>query len=292
MKKALCLLNGYVQQGGPLHFCQRMKKEFLKFDIDLEMKTNQEILSWIASDGSIQTKELTPYSFCLYLDKDGYISKMLELAGLRLFNSSESIYLCDDKMLTHIALANQGIRMPKTISAPLNYTSSFDEKFLLETEKELSFPMIAKRNYGSLGKGVFLLQNHEELVSFEKKYQAEPHLYQEFISSSFGFDYRLILIGGKFIAGMRRHNENGDFRSNIAQGGKGERIEIPKSYINLAEKAAQVLKLDYCGVDILKGKDGEPILCEVNSNAFLKGIEEVTGVNIAYLYAKHIMDSL
>lgn len=292
MKKALCLLNGYVQQGGPLHFCQRMKKEFLKFDIDLEMKTNQEILSWIASDGSIQTKELTPYSFCLYLDKDGYISKMLELAGLRLFNSSESIYLCDDKMLTHIALANQGIRMPKTISAPLNYTSSFDEKFLLETEKELSFPMIAKRNYGSLGKGVFLLQNHEELVSFEKKYQAEPHLYQEFISSSFGFDYRLILIGGKFIAGMRRHNENGDFRSNIAQGGKGERIEIPKSYINLAEKAAQVLKLDYCGVDLLKGEDGEPILCEVNSNAFLKGIEEVTGVNIAYLYAKHIMDSL
>ena len=117
-------------------------------------------------------------------------------------------------------------------------------------------------------------------------------MYQEFISSSFGFDYRLILIGGKFVAGMRRHNENGDFRSNIAQGGKGEKMEIPLPYIRLAEKAAQILKLDYCGVDLLKGKDGEPILCEVNSNAFLKGIEEVTGINIAYLYARYIVDSL
>lgn len=292
MKKALCLLNGYIQQGGPLHFYQRMKEEFLKLDIDLEMKTNQEILSFIDSNGSIQAKELTPYAFCLYLDKDGYISKMLELNGFRLFNSSKSIYLCDDKMLTHIALANHGIRMPKTISAPLNYTSSFEETFLLETEKELTYPIVAKRNFGSLGKGVFLLQNHEELVSFEKKYQAEPHLYQEFVSSSFGFDYRLILIGGRFVAGMKRHNENGDFRSNIAQGGKGEKVEIPNSYIDLAEKAAQILKLDYCGVDLLRGKNGEPILCEVNSNAFLKGIEEVTGMNIAYLYATHIAKSL
>lgn len=292
MKKAFGLLNGYVQKGGPLHFYQRMQEELLKFGIDLEMKTNQDILSWINAKGSIQTKELTPYSFCLYLDKDGYISKMLELAGLRLFNSSESIYLCDDKMLTHIALANHGISMPKTISAPLNYVSSFDEQFLFEVEKELSFPLIGKRNFGSLGKGVFLLKNHDEVVSFEKEYQAEPHLYQEFISSSFGFDYRLILIGGKFVAGMRRHNENGDFRSNIAQGGKGEKMEIPLPYIRLAEKAAQILKLDYCGVDLLKGKNGESILCEVNSNAFLKGIEEVTGINIAYLYAKYIVDSL
>ena len=68
--------------------------------------------------------------------------------------------------------------------------------------------------------------------------------------------------------------------------------KIKKTCIRLAGKAAQILKLDYCGVDLLKGKDGEPILCEVNSNAFLKGIEEVTGINIAYLYAKHIDDTL
>lgn len=291
MKKALCLLNGYIQQGGPLHFYQRMKEELLKFDIDLEMKTNQELSVFINSNGSI-SNSLPKYEFCLYLDKDGYISKMLELAGLRLFNSSEAIYLCDDKMITHIYLANNGIRMPKTISAPLNYSRNFDDKFLNNVEKELSFPLVAKRNYGSLGKGVFLLENKNKLVDFEKKYQSEPHLYQEFIKSSFGFDYRLILIGGKFVAGMKRLNENGDFRSNIAVGGKGILTKIPDSYISLAEKAANLLKLDYCGIDLLKGKNDEPILCEVNSNAFLKGIEETTGINVAYQYAKHIVESL
>ncbi len=291
MKKALCLLNGYIQQGGPLHFYQRMKEELLKFDIDLEMKTNQELSVFINSDGTI-SNNLPKFQFCLYLDKDGYISKMLELSGLRLFNSSDAIYLCDDKMVTHIYLANHGIKMPKTISAPLNYSKNFDDKFLNNVEKELSFPLVAKRNYGSLGKGVFLLENKDQLIEFEKKYQSEPHLYQEFIESSFGFDYRLILIGGKFVAGMKRLNENGDFRSNIAVGGKGVLIDVPDSYISLAEKAARILKLDYCGIDLLKGKDDEPILCEVNSNAFLKGIEETTNINIAYQYAKHIVESL
>lgn len=291
MKKALCLLNGYVQQGGPLHFYQRMKEELSKLDVDLEMKTNQELSVLIDSDGSI-CNNLPKYEFCLYLDKDGYISKMLELSGLRLFNSSEAIYLCDDKMITHIYLANNGIRMPKTISAPLNYSRNFDDKFLNNVEKELDFPLIAKRNYGSLGKGVFLLENKNQLIDFEKKCQSEPHLYQEFIKSSFGFDYRLILIGGKFVTGMKRLNENGDFRSNIAVGGKGVLTEIPSTYIVLAEKAAQILKLDYCGIDLLKGRDGEPVLCEVNSNAFLKGIEETTGINIAEKYAKHIVESL
>ncbi len=274
-----------------MHFYQRMKEELSKLDIDLEMKTNQELSVLIDSDGSIRNS-LPKYEFCLYLDKDGYISKMLELSGLRLFNSSEAIYLCDDKMITHIYLANNGIRMPKTISAPLNYSNNFDDKFLNNVEKELEFPLIAKRNYGSLGKGVFLLENKEQLIEFEKKYQSEPHLYQEFIKSSFGFDYRLILIGGKFVAGMQRLNENGDFRSNIAVGGKGILTEIPSSYIALAEKAAQILKLDYCGIDLLKGKDGEAVLCEVNSNAFLKGIEETTGINIAEKYAKHITESI
>ena len=44
------------------------------------------------------------------LDKDKYISLMLEKAGLRLFNSSLAIELCDDKMLTHIILAKNGIK--------------------------------------------------------------------------------------------------------------------------------------------------------------------------------------
>ncbi len=292
MRKALCLINGYAKSEATLHYYKRMKEELLAYDFDLELKTNEELLVYINKDGNIVNDIRDMYEFCLYLDKDGYISKLLELSGIKLFNSSKAIYLCDDKMLTHIFLANKGIRMPKTISAPLNYTLSSDSTFLEYVERELPFPLVAKRNYGSLGKGVFLINNHEELLNFENTYKSEPHIYQEFIKSSFGFDYRMIIIGGKFVAGMKRYNENGDFRSNIAQGGKGKIEKIGDTYINLAEKAAKELELDYCGIDLLSGENGEPILCEVNSNAFLDGIERTTGINIAKEYAKHIIKNI
>ena len=292
MRKALCLINGYAKSSATIHYYERMKRELLNYDFDLELKTNQELLVYIDQDGNIVNNIRDMYEFCLYLDKDGYISKLLELSGLKLFNSSRAIYLCDDKMLTHIFLTNKGIRMPKTITAPLNYSLANDSSFLNYVEKELSFPLIAKRNYGSLGKGVFLINNHDELTNFEAEYKSEPHIYQEFIKSSFGFDYRMIVVGGKFITGMKRYNDNGDFRSNIAQGGKGKIEKIADTYINLAEKAAKELQLDYCGIDLLSGENGEPILCEVNSNAFLDGIERTTGINVAKAYAEHIIKNI
>ncbi len=270
-----------------------MKEELLPFDYDLEAKTNREILTYINDKGAVAGRNLSDYDFCLYLDKDEYVAAMLEKEGMRLFNRAESIRLCDDKMLTHVALSNDGIPMPKTINAPLNY-SGYEEtnSFLSEVEALLSYPFVAKENYGSLGKGVFLLSNHEELVAFEKAHWNVPHLYQEFICSSFGFDHRIIVVGGHYVAGMKRINLQGDFRSNLAQGGKGEKVDIPMKYRVLAEKVATLLGLDYGGVDLLDDPNGNPVLCEVNSNAFITGIEETTGINVAKCYAEHIVKTM
>ena len=46
----------------------------------------------------------------------------LELTGIRLFNSARSVEICDDKMLTHIALSGKGICMPQTAAGLLCYT--------------------------------------------------------------------------------------------------------------------------------------------------------------------------
>ncbi len=290
MKKALCLLNAYVQTEGPLYFYKRMKEELLRYDILLERKTNAEILTYIDSEGNARSR-LGNYSFVLYLDKDLYVSFLLEKLGYKLFNSANSIRLCDDKMLTHLALADHGIKMPKTITAPLNYSAIISDEFIQNLETELSFPFVAKENFGSLGKNVFLIRNHEELIEFEKNHYQNPRLYQEFIASSKGFDYRVIVIGGVVKAAMKRVNKN-DWRSNIAQKGHGEKTILPPSYAQMAEKAATLLDLDYCGIDILEGLDKEPILCEVNSNAFLTGIEATTKINVAGSYAAQIVSKI
>ena len=90
---------------------------------------------------------------------------------------------------------------------------------------------------------------------------------------------------------MERRNDN-DFRSNIALGGHGRKITLTQDYIELAEKVSTILDLDYAGIDILSGRDGEPILNEVNSNAFFKEIESVSKINISSLLVDYIIDEI
>ncbi len=290
MAKGLCVINGYSSLSGPRHFYERMEEELEKKNVGLSLAKATTFLSEINSEGAIQILPRM-FSFVLFLDKDAYLAAALEGQGYRLFNKAEAIRLSDDKMLTSIALAGHGIRMPKTIGAPLNYVGGHDDSFLRLVEKELSYPLVGKCSYGSLGREVQLINNYGELTTFEDENALKAHLYQDYIPSSKGVDFRLIVIGGRFVAGMRRRNEN-DFRSNLACGGIGEKADIPEGYVYMAEKAAKRLGLDYAGVDLLVGENGEPILSEVNSNAFLEGIEKTTGVNVAEAYAGYIVNQL
>lgn len=224
----------------------------------------------------------------MYLDKDRYVAGLLEKAGYKLYNSIDSIIKCDDKMLTHICLADNEIKMPTTISSTLCYTDNGNRDYLNLVVDKIGLPMIVKEVYGSLGKQVYFAKNYEELLEIENKLIHIPHIFQEFVSSSYGKDYRIIVIGGKVIAYMKRENPN-SYLSNLAAGGKSSKTNLPAEYIKVAEKCAKILGLDYCGVDILEGKNGEPIVSEVNSNAFYEGIEKTTGVNVAGCYVDYLL---
>ena len=289
MKKGLIITNGYKVADGIKHQVTRLQDEFLKRGIEVDVKRNNELHAYI-DKGDIKVK-LGKYDFAMYLDKDRYVADMLERSGLRLFNKTESICKCDDKMLTHICLSNSGIKMPTSISSTLCYHDDGNRDYLKDVEKQLGFPLIVKENYGSLGKQVYLVNNSAELKEIEDKLIHVPHIFQEFISSSKGVDYRIIVIGGKVVAYMKRENKN-SYLSNLATGGKAYVVELDKSYLDVAVKAAQILDLDYCGVDLLIGPNNEPILSEVNSNAFFEGIEKTTGVNVAGAYVDYVISKL
>jgi ribosomal protein S6--L-glutamate ligase/gamma-F420-2:alpha-L-glutamate ligase len=68
--------------------------------------------------------------------------------------------------------------------------------------------------------------------------------------------------------------------------------ELADDYRAVAEKAATILDLDYCGVDLLIGEEGQPLVCEVNANAFITGIEKTTGINVAGSYCEHIFNEV
>ena len=287
MKKVLVVVNGYGLADGIKHQVERLKEEFLKRSVEVEIIKNTQVFAYIF-EGNVKIS-LPKYDFVLYLDKDRYVAGLLEKAGYKLYNNIESIIKCDDKMLTHICLSDQGIKMPTTISSTLCYTDNGNRDYLKLVEEKVGLPMIVKEVYGSLGRQVYLANNHEELLQIENKLIHIPHIFQEYIESSRGKDYRIIVIGGKVVAYMKRENPH-SYLSNLAAGGSASKVDLPRQYLDVAEKCASILGLDYCGVDILEGQNGEPIVSEVNSNAFYEGIEKTTGINVAGCYVDYLLN--
>lgn len=291
MKKGAIILNAYSHLKPVISQAEKLKKEFSQLGVEISVFKNGSFGLYINDNGEI-VNALKNYDFCVYLDKDKYSSHLLEKSGLRLFNSHAAIRACDDKMLTFALLSQNGVPVPATVAAPLRYTPSAtpDEAFLTKTANKLGYPLIIKQCYGSRGQSVYKADNFEQLKAYALELQSTPHLYQRFIKESAGKDARVIVIGGKITAAMKRSSKT-DFRSNMDLGGSGEIFTPDKEITNLCLKVAKILNLDYCGVDVLFGKDGY-LICEVNSNAFFDGIESVTGVNVARAYARHIYNEI
>lgn len=293
MKRALVLINAYLKLKSQFSQAQRLQEELSALGIQTDIMRNDGFFARIESDGTLCSQLPEKYDFCVYFDKDKYMSEMLEKSGVRLFNNHEAIRVCDDKMQTYIALSKHGVKMPKTLSGLLCYepTEAVKEETLARIEQTLAYPVIVKECFGSLGKGVFMARNRAELTCIAERVKCKPHLFQETVQTSIGRDVRVIVVGGKVLCAMLRQSDC-DFRSNIELGGTGYPYQPSEKIIALCEKAASILGLDYCGIDILFGERNEPILCEVNSNAFFGGIERVTGVNVAKAYAEYIYECI
>lgn len=220
------------------------------------------------------------FSKCVYLDKDVVTGLRLERLGIRLYNNIGSIELCDDKRRT-CELLKQDLPVPQTVSYPLlfRHDPKFHEEFLEKTAAALSFPLVAKLAQGSLGEQVRLIRNADELRLCCSEWNGHPILFQQYVESSHGKDLRIYVVGGEVIAAMERSNPT-DFRSNIASGGQGKRVTPSEEFQRVAVEACELLGLDFGGVDLLYGPDGEPLICEVNSNALFTELNAVCNVHI------------
>ena len=266
---------------------KRLKEEALLLDIELSVMVNNGSLAYIDKSGDVKIS--LDADFIIYLDKDIYFAKMLEEAGYIVFNDSNFLKTCDDKMFTYISLVNKGIRMPLTMSSPLIYRNEISDNnllFLDEVIKKIGIPLVVKKMYGSLGLGVYLVNSMDELVKVYKENFMYPMLFQQYIASSFGRSIRVLVIDHQIFGAFERFNKD-DFRSNFGKTATSKPIVLEKEYEDMARRVIDALNIKYAGIDILFGEDG-PYLCEVNSNAFFEEFEKVTGKNVAKAYLEMI----
>jgi RimK family alpha-L-glutamate ligase len=258
--------------------------------LDMHPVANDELLVQLSETGTIDRESRLPEpDFIHFADKDIFLAEALEAAGMRLFNCSKTIALCDDKRSMHRAFAAKGIRQPRTYMAPMAYSGvgREDLNYVERVQSLLGFPLIIKEAFGSFGEQVYWIESREKLFETAARLQGTPHLYQEVITDSIGKDVRINVIGGKAVAAMKRTSA-ADFRANVTAGGAAEPYRASAAQLQTALQAARAVGADFAGVDLFLN-NGEPIVCEVNSNPHVRSIIECTGTHVENDMIEHMM---
>jgi ribosomal protein S6--L-glutamate ligase len=110
-----------------------------------------------------------------------------------------------------------------------------------------SYPCIAKEPRGSAqGRGVFLIRSDAQLGD----YMHERHVayIQQYLPID--RDIRAVVIGGRVVHAYWRIAGAGEFRTNVARGGRIGLDAVPEAAISLARQAARVCRWDDVGMDI------------------------------------------
>ncbi|MCF6203480.1 MAG: RimK family alpha-L-glutamate ligase [Methylococcaceae bacterium] len=206
-----------------------------------------------------------------YLD----ILHALKILGIPVYNDGYSIEKSVDKGMTSFLLNNAGLNTPLTWVLK----DRLEAMVIAEQELALGHQLISKPLFGSQGEGVrrlekttdlFWLTSSNGIFYLQRFVECEGQGYS---------DIRVFVVYGKVIAAMRRCGKS--WLNNVARGANCEALELDEELNTLAIQATKALSMDYAGVDIIKDKNGQYSIIEVNSIPAWKGLETVCKYNIA-----------
>ncbi|MBK4775317.1 30S ribosomal protein S6--L-glutamate ligase [Candidatus Pantoea edessiphila] len=202
--------------------------------------------------------------------------RQFEICGSYSLNKSISISKAHDKLHSLQLLSEAGIDIPITSCV------SWFQKTEQLTDLVGGVPLIIKLVEGSQGVGVIIAETYRAAESIIDAFRIMNAniLIQEFIKEANGCDLRCLVLDKKVVASIERKSKEGDFRSNLHQGGKAYHVDITEKERFIAIKAAEILNLELVGVDIIRSNRG-PLITEINISPGLEGIENISGLNIA-----------
>ena len=204
------------------------------------------------------------------------VLRQFEMMGVWPLNESVAIGRSRDKLRSLQLLSRKGIGLPVTAFA---HSDDFADDVIKIAG---GAPVVIKLLEGTQGIGVVLGETHNSAKSVIEAFRGVKVniMVQEFIKEAGGSDIRCLVIGDRVIAAMKRQGAKGDFRSNLHRGGNAQVIKITPEERSIATRAANIMGLNVCGVDLLRSKHG-PVVMEINSSPGLEGIEKATQIDVA-----------
>jgi RimK family alpha-L-glutamate ligase len=174
-----------------------------------------------------------------------------------LLDPSSALVAAHDKWLTARILRRAGVPHPRTWLIAAGAPSPAPE-----------LPVVLKPRFGSWGREVVLCPTAADLdrelarCAHKPWFQEHGALAQELIPP-LGWDLRIVVSGGRVVGGARRIAAPGEWRTNVALGGRIEPAVPPPLAQRLALEAAAAIRGDLVGIDLLPLGEGF-IVSEVN----------------------------
>lgn len=178
----------------------------------------------------------------------------LERTGVTLVNPSATLLTAHDKLATAFKLAAAGLPHPRTAHVGDDGLSA-----------ALRYPVVVKPRFGSWGRDVVRCDDERELAAALGDFAARPWfrrqgaLVQELVPPM-GYDVRVLVAAGQVVGAIQRVSAPGEWRTNIALGGRRLPIMPSSDACALAIEAAAAVHGGFVGVDLLPTRYGYVVI--------------------------------
>lgn len=224
----------------------------------------------------------------LLLSRTDKLGELLGLANVYadvvpVLNRPEAVFRALHKFAAATTLASVDVPVPDSYLA-------LEQGRLDAATERFGEQAVYKFTIGTHGEGTTLVDTDDRLEPLAMDRQA---FLQAFIETDTErpFDYRIYVVGDRVVAAMRRTAREGEFRTNVAEGGAVADVtdELPEAVVETAVEVSETIGLDYAGLDVIERDDTWYVL-EVNTTAGFRGLFEATGVNPAPYIARQAIE--
>ncbi|MEM2183131.1 MAG: lysine biosynthesis protein LysX, partial [Candidatus Bathyarchaeia archaeon] len=206
---------------------------------------------------------------CISYFRGLHITAILENSGLQVINPFNVSLICGNKLFTILALVKAGVPVPKTLVA-------FTDESAFKALDALGYPAVLKPVIGSWGRLVALVRDRDSaqalIESREEMQNSLMQIYylQEYVKRP-PRDIRVLTIGDEVVAAAYRYSANGEWRTNVARGGRTEPLPVTSELAEIALKASKAVGGGVLAVDCMESPNGI-IVHEVNNTPEFKGL--------------------
>lgn len=201
---------------------------------------------------------------------------VLEHWGMRTYNTAAVTALCNDKLLTTLALLRAGVPTPRTLLA-------FDAQTTVRAIETLGYPAVLKPTNGSWGRllarvndrdaAEAVLEHQETLGSF----QHHIHYVQQYIDKP-QRDIRAFVVGDRTICAIYRTSQH--WVTNTARGAVASNCPVTPELESLCVSAARAVGGGILAIDVLEAPQGGLLVNEINATMEFRNSIAPTGVDI------------